>query len=267
MKDLLGKWKGLKEETRRFLKFLAIPLVAVILIMAVVILDKAGQNAKEPETVSAQAERTSPESASGQPEKVKVALKKDSVPQLDDLMKSYFNARKSCDRDALSKVYGGKTGEESLEQLASRMEEEVKFYQSFENLECYTTPGIADGDYVVYARFDIKFRQAETMAPSLIVCYAKTAADGSCYLVADNSKEESEFMEEANQSDEVQKMAKEVNEGLEKALKSDENLLAVYNALKNGVEEPEAAAETSGESGSEPTSEPASESASESNNR
>ena len=58
-------------------------------------------------------------------------------------------------------------------------------------------------------------------------------------------------------------MAKEVNEGLEKALKSDENLLAVYNTLKNGEEEPEAAAETSGESGSEP----ASESASESNNR
>ncbi len=267
MKDLLGKWKGLKAETRRFFKFLAIPLVAVILIMAVVVLDKAGQTAKEPETVSAQAEGSSTESASGQPEKVKVALKKDSAPQLNDLMKSYFNARKSCDRDALSKVYGGKTGDESLDKLASRMEEEVKFYQSFENLECYTTPGIADGDYVVYARFDIKFRQAETMAPSLIVCYAKTAADGGCFLVADNSREESEFMEEVNQSDEVQKMAKEVNEGLEKALESDENLLAVYNTLKNGEEETEAEVETTGESGGEPASEPASESASESDNR
>ncbi len=48
MKDLLGKWNGLKAETRRFLKFLAIPLVAVILIMAVVVLDKAGQPANEP---------------------------------------------------------------------------------------------------------------------------------------------------------------------------------------------------------------------------
>ncbi len=266
MKDLLEKWNGMKAETRRFLKFLAIPLVAVILIMAVVVLDKSGQPANEPETVSAKAESTSPQSDENQPQKVKVALQKDAVPELNDLMKSYFNARKSCDKDALSKVYGGKTGEESLDQLASRMEEEVKFYQSFENLECYSTPGIADGDYVVYARFDVKFRQAETMAPSLIVCYAKTASDGSCYLVADNSKEESEFMQEVNQSDEVQKMAKEVNEGLEKALKSDENLLAVYNALKKGEEEPEAAAETTGESDSESSDEPASESASQSNN-
>ncbi|WP_097005624.1 hypothetical protein [Lacrimispora amygdalina] len=260
MKDLIGKWKGMKEETRRFLKFLAIPLVAVILIMTVVVLDKTGQTGKEPETVSAKAEGSPSESTSGQPQKVKVALQKDAVPEVNDLMKSYFNARKSCDKDALSQVYGGNTGEESLDQLLSRMEEEVKFYQSFDNLVCFTTPGIADGDYVVYVRFDIKFRQAETMAPSLIVCYAKTAPDGSCYLAADNSSEESEFMEEVNHSEEVQKMAKEVNEGLEKALKSDENLLAVYNALKNGEEAPEAAAETTGESASEPSGESASDS-------
>ena len=65
----------------------------------------------------------------------------------------------------------------------------------------------------------LNFVRAETMSPSLIVCYAKTAPDGSCYLVADNSVEESEFMKEVNQSEEVQKLAKEVNEGLEKALK------------------------------------------------
>ncbi len=187
------------------------------------------------------------------------------MPELNDLMKSYFNARKSCDGTHFLKLMAVKPGREP-DQLASRMEEEVKFYQSFENLECFSTPGLANGDYVVYARFDVKFRQAETMAPSLIVCYAKTASDGSCYLVADNSKEESEFMQEVNQSDEVQKMAKEVNEGLEKALKSDENLLAVYDTLKKGEEEPEAAAETTGESASESSGESASESASQSNN-
>lgn len=82
-------------------------------------------------------------------------------------MEAYFKARKTCDLEALSTVYGNTSSEEILNEQSVRMEEEVKFYQSFENLVCYTAPGVDDGDYVVYARFDIKFRQAETLAPSM----------------------------------------------------------------------------------------------------
>ena len=51
-------------------------------------------------------------------------------------------------------------------------------------------------------------------------------------------------MEKANQSEAVQKQAKEVNNGLENALKSDENLLAVYHILMDEKEEPEAATDS-----------------------
>lgn len=248
MKDLLGKWKGLKAETRRFLKFLAIPLVVVILMMVVVALDKTEQASKEPETTLQETVSTSSESTLGQPEQLNVTLEKDAVPELKDLMEAYLNARKTCDLEALSTVYGGLSSKEDLEQQIAKMEEEVKFYQSFDGLECFTTKGLLDGEYVVYAKFNVKFRQAETTAPSLIVCYAKADADGNYYLVADNSKEESDLMETVNQSDEVQKLAKEVNEGLEKALKSDDNLLAVYHTLMNGDTEPKDAEESTSES-------------------
>ncbi|WP_077612027.1 hypothetical protein [Clostridium sp. Marseille-P2415] len=243
MKDLLEKWKkGSKEETKRVLKFLAIPLIAIVLIIVVVILDKPGQEGKEPENVSAAA-KGSPagdeEGTAKEPVKADFTLQEEAIPEIHDLMEAYFKARETCDADALSKVYGGTCTQEQLNDQSAKMEEEVKFYQSFENLVCYTAPGVEDGDYVVYARFDIKFRQAETLAPSLIVCYAKTAADGGRYLVADTSAEQSQYMEEANRSDGVQAMAKEVNDGLEKALKSDENLLAVYHILMDGTEEPE----------------------------
>lgn len=243
MKDLLGKWmKNSKEETRRFLKILSVPLVVILLIIVVVILDKTGQEGSNTESVLTTAEEE--EASEQETAKVEIVLQEEAVPEIHDLMEAYFNARKTCDVEALSKVYGGTFTQEELTDLSARMEEEVKFYQDFENLVCYITPGAEDGDYVVYARFDIKFRQAETLAPSLIVCYGKTAADGSAYLAAETGTEQSRYMEEANASDEVQAMAEEVNDELEKALKSDENLLAVYHTLMDEKEEPEESEES-----------------------
>ncbi len=240
MKDLIEKWKKVsKEEIRRLLKFLFFPLAAVILIFAVIVLDKPEQTGND--SANASTEAVDPGEAESTPSEsaMEITLQEEAIPAIHDLMEAYFKARKTCDIEALSKVFGNTCSDEAMSEQGARMEEEVKFYQSFENLVCYTATGLDEGDYVVYARFDIKFRQAETLAPSLVVCYVKTAADGSYYLVADTSTEQSEFMDKANQSEAVQKQAKEVNGGLEHALKSDENLLAVYHILMDEKEEPE----------------------------
>lgn len=239
MKDLLEKCKA-------WFKLLAIPLAVVILVIMVVLLDKPGQESGSEggESTPAATESSAyPEGA----EKREFKLQKEAVPEIHDLMETYFKARRACDAEALSDIYGGTAGEEELNIQLARLEEEAKFYQDFENLVCYTTPGTEDGDYVIYARFDIKFRQAETLAPSLIVCYGKTAADGSIYLVNDVTEEQSEYMEEANGSGQVQTIAKEVNGGLGKALKSDENLLAVYHMLLDEKEVPETVENSEGQ--------------------
>ena len=246
MKDLLEKWKTvLKGKNEKYLKLLFIPLIVIALMIAVIILDKPGQDGRDKEEsvpVATESSASPAEESGGQGAvKPEIKLQKEAVPEIHDLMEAYFKARKTCDIEALSKVYGGTSSSEELNGQLARLEEEVKFYQSFENLVCYTAQGEEDGDYVIYARFDIKFRQAETLAPSLIVCYGKTAADGSVYLVNGVTKEQSQYMEDANQSDQVQAMAKEVNSSLEKALKSDENLLAVYHTLMDEKEVPETA--------------------------
>lgn len=273
MKDLLEKWKKCsKEEIRRFLKLLAIPLIVIILIVIVAILDKPGQEGmKEPKDVTEASEGSAAgedESTAAESEKIEITLQKDAVPEIRDLMEAYFKARMTCDIEAFSNVYGDTLSQEELNVQSAELEEEVKFYQSFESLVYYTAPGLEDGDYVVYARVDIKFRQAETLAPSLNVCYAKTAADGSCYLVANISSAQSRYMAEVNKSDQVQALAAEVNGGLVKALQSDENLLAVYHTLLGKKGEPEGMTESSvPEENTTEETEAASESGSESDNR
>lgn len=268
MKHLLEKWKnGTKEETKRFLKFLAIPLIVIILMVVVVILDKPGKDDSNESGNGGGSASGTEESGAEETTMTEITLKKEAVPEIHELMEAYFKARKTCDSEALSDVYGGTCSAEELSQQSARLEEEVKFYQDYENLVCYTAPGLLEGDYLVYAKFDIKFRQAETVAPSLIVCYAKKGTDDTYYLVANTDKKQSEFMDEANKSDEVQSLAKEVNEGLDKALKSDENLLAVYHTLMDQKEESEESAASSGadESSAEET-EAATESGSQTNN-
>lgn len=235
MKDLLEKCKA-------WFKLLAIPLAVVILLIIVVLLDKPGQkdgSGGEEGTPAATESSAFPSGVNGGAGKQEFKLQKEAVPEIHDLMEAYFRARRTCDAEALSDIYGGTAGKEELDSQLARLEEEAKFYQDFVNLVCYTASGTEDGDYIIYARFDIKFRQAETLAPSLVVCYGKTAADGSIYLVSDITGEQSEYMEEANESGQVQTIAEEVNGSLEKALKSDENLLAVYHMLLDEKEVPE----------------------------
>lgn len=271
MKDLLEKWKKFsKEETRRFLIFLSIPLVVIILMIVIVLVDKPNkQGTKGTEEVLASVESSAAvdKSKETEPEKVEITLKKEAVPKIHDLMEAYFKARRTCDTKALSNVYGETSSKEELNAQGVKLEEEVKFYQDYKNLECYTAPGIANGDYLVYAKFDIQFRQAETLAPSLIVCYAKTSADNNYYLVANTNEEQSKYMEEANKSDQVQAMAKEVNHKLEQALQSDDNLMAVYHTLMDQKEEPEGTDESnSSEENTTQETETSSESDRESNN-
>lgn len=239
MKDLLKKGReGFTEETRRILKFLAIPLAVLILMAVIVVMDKpVKESTKDTEAVLQSTEALEEtKEQQGEEEKKEMAelTLKEASTEVKDVLEAYFKARRTCDTELLKSLYGDTCSQEKLHNERIRMEEEVKFYQSFDNLICYTAPGLLEGDAVVYARFDIKFRQADTLAPSMIVCYVKTNADGAVYLVAEPDAEQSAFLEETNRSSAVQAMAKEVNESLTAALESDENLLAVYHTLTDG---------------------------------
>lgn len=235
MKDLLENVKRrlAEEETTRYLKFMAIPLIAVVLIIVIVAADKPQENGGIEETAVSQSE-TSPV---GETEEEMEAAG-EAVYQLEEageeivsLMEAYFKARRTCDVDGLSDVYGGSASPEELREEGLRMEEEVKYYQNYSDLSCYRVNGPTEKSLVVYTRFNIKFRQSDTMAPSLFACLVKQGEDGNWHMMAGISPEEGAYMARVNESEDVQSMAGEVNTELRAALESDSNLLAVYNDL------------------------------------
>lgn len=251
MKNLSEKKKGSAEETRRVLKFMTLPLIAIVLMIVIVVLDKpedssekASETLAEVTSAAKEPDNTQEESQTAETKEPVITLEEEAVPEIHDLMEAYFKARRTCDVEAFSEIYGGTCGQDILHAQRVKMEEEVKFYQSFNNLVCYTTPGLFEGDYVVYAKYDIKFRQADTLAPSMIVVYASTAGDGSIYLTAQTSEEQLAYLTKVNQSEQAQNLAAEVNRNLSEALKADENLLAVYRTLVVDTDESREEGET-----------------------
>lgn len=240
MKDLLENLKKrlADEETIRYLKFMVIPLVVIILIIIIVVADRPqGEEGESTEDVSqieiGTAEAT--EEKTGDTEDTAYHLE-EAGEEIRSLMEAYFKARRTCDINGLAEVYGDSASPEELREEGLRMEEEVKYYQSYNDIACYSVNGPEENTLVVYTRFQIKFRQSDTMAPSLFACFVKRGADGSWHMMAEVTPEDGAYMAKVNESEAVQSMAEEVNVGLRAALETDSNLLAVYQALMSGEE-------------------------------
>ena len=224
MKDLLENLKKrlADEETVRYLKFMVIPLVVIILIIVIVAADRPQGEEGDSTADSSQME---------------IGTAETTEEEIRSLMEAYFKARRTCDINGLADVYGDSASPEELREESLRMEEEVKYYQSYSDIACYSVNGPVEHSLVVYTRFNIKFRQSDTVAPSLFACFVKRGADGSWHMMAEVTPEEGAYMARVNESEAVQRMAEEVNVSLRAALETDSNLLAVYNTLMNGEEQ------------------------------
>ena len=101
----------------------------------------------------------------------------DAYPELNALIKEYFRAYVTADVAAL----------EAVASPVSEMEKSYittisQFYEEYQNIKCYTKHGLSKDSYIVAACFDIKFTGQEVVAPSMVLFYVQTDADGTLYI-------------------------------------------------------------------------------------
>lgn len=101
----------------------------------------------------------------------------DAYPEINELIKEYFNAYVAADFVAL---------EEMVTPLSDMEKSYItamgQFYEEYRNIKCYTKHGLSRDSYIVSACFDIKFKDQEVTAPSMVLFYVQTNADGSLYI-------------------------------------------------------------------------------------
>ncbi|MEW4412812.1 hypothetical protein [Clostridium sp. AN503] len=253
----------MNEEQRRLLPVVIIPLIVIILMIIIVVADHSkDKKATEPSaptgTVSENPEQETMETAEGEnsgneetsPEETTVpaeseptdefetdTLKRDSVPEIRDLMKTYFKARSDADAETMNQLYGiGEVSETDLEAQKTRMRSNSKYVEGFENIATYVMNGTTGDAWLVYAIADIRFHSVKTTAPMIMWCYVKKDAEGN-YQILDNaslSENVQQFIDVANHSEGVRRLASNINVKLKEALAADADLNSVYGVLRDG---------------------------------
>lgn len=225
-------------------KYMVMALAAIIVVVVVIIvvggMKKDTNETESSASVSAAAESSE---TAAPPELPGGTLEKDSHQAINTLVNAYFAAVQNCDVEALSGLVDS-TDSISVEQLQAERE----FVEGYQNISCYTLNGPADGTYVVYVAYDMKFLNVETPAPCLIRLYVCTNSEGGLYIFNQESGMDStvvSYMEQINGREDVKALMGDVDSRLTEAMAADEALNALVSKLYGNT--PSEGAETPAE--------------------
>lgn len=237
----------------RYIRMAAVPLIVVIvLVIIIVVMDRKpeGQETGElTETVSVQAEDngSSAEGGGGSGESIEpdnsqyttdfsqYELQKDAVPQVNQIISDYFQAKVDQDAEKLFTLFGKATDDESLETRRQELQNEAVYIEDYEDIVCYTKPGLTEESYVVYVTYNVKFKRVDTLAPGLMWCYV-LKEDGGNFIIREHVMgEEADYVAKQNQTEDVRLLSNQVNERLRQAIESDTLLAGIYKDLRNGA--------------------------------
>lgn len=237
----------------KYIRMAAIPLVIVLVLVAIIlVMDRKPSNkeASAPTDVSLSSDEdiniSSDSSAAPEDEGVEpdnnqyttdfsqYELKKDEIPQVNQLISEYFQAKVDQDAQTLYRIFG-KSDDTGLEARKEELKNEAVYIEDYVDIVCYTKPGLTADSYVAYVTYEVKFRRVDTLAPGLMWCYVVKNDDGN-YMIRENVVgDEADYVAKQNQSEDVKLLSNQVNERLRQAIESDTVLAGIYKDLRNGA--------------------------------
>ena len=225
---------------RRYLYFAAIPVVVLILVVVILHSDKK-KDAGQTEAVAMTAETGQPvelnegdpagdeSSAADSSESSEYTLKQDEMPELTALVQSYCQAKTDCDPEALQQLFGvTDLSEDQIAAEREKMELVKASIKAYKNISCYYIEGAEADSYVIFPYFEIQYRKAAKLMPTLTWGYVKKQEDGQYRMVSELSDTEKEYVKSVGERADVKELQDQVKEAAAAAVSEDEVLQQVY---------------------------------------
>ena len=222
---------------RRYLYFAAIPVVVLILVVVILHSDKK-KDAGQTEAVAMTAETGQPVGLNeGDPavdessaaDSSKYTLKQDEMPELTALVQSYCQAKTDCDSEALQQLFGvTDLSEDQIAAEREKMELVKASIKAYKNISCYYIEGAEADSYVIFPYFEIQYRKAAKLMPTLTWGYVKKQEDGQYRMVSELSDTEKEYVKAVGERADVKELQDQVKEAAAAAVSEDEVLQQVY---------------------------------------
>ena len=233
MLDNFREW--LSDNLRYILLGLAILLALVLLFFGVKALT-GGFSDEKPKDTEKKTEQKKDSTDSDEAEKDDAdkedenALEKNAYPEVNALIESFYTAWGQKDVTKMKAL---------TDNFSSTDEAKVNsasYIESYENVVVYTKLGLEKDSYVVFASYDLKFKDIKTAAPGLSELYVYKDKDGEYRIHNDSSDAEvQECIEKTRQEKEVVVLIEEVEKKLNEAIASDAELKAFEEKLGQEV--------------------------------
>ena len=113
---------------------------------------------------------------------VETPLEKNAYPDVDALIKKYFDATADGDVDTISTITTGLSDDEKL-----RIKVIGDYIDAYTSVDVYTKPGPQENSYVCYAVTKVKFTGNDTEIPGMQTMYV-TTGDGGALVINENEQ-------------------------------------------------------------------------------
>lgn len=214
-------------------------IMPLVLIVCVIITVVIAVNANHREALEKEAEQaaiavSTEEAASIEEVEIpEYELEENAHPEINNLVRAYYDAQASGDIDTISKL---NTYLDEIEII--KVQEMSKYVDSYPVLDVYTKPGLEENAYVAYVCSQVKFSEMDQELPGMQTFYIGANEDGS-YFINDgtNDKTIRNYITKITLQDDVVDLNNKIVVEYNELLAEDEELEEYIAYLREKINE------------------------------
>lgn len=169
------------------------------------------------------------------PPEVANDLLTDAYPEVNALVNSYYAAMASSDIEALKQIVNSLDEEEQNKIVQKR-----EYIEGYNNIVCYSKIGPVENSYIIFAYYDIKFINIDTMAPGLELLYIYTDDSGKMYIYNGELDPETDaYVSTISGEEDVVNLFNTVNTKYQEVQAADPDLKAFVEQLNSVASTPQ----------------------------
>lgn len=170
--------------------------------------------------------------ATPEPQNYDVPLTENTIPELQTLIDSYYDAYAAGDIEVIREISNYLDETEAI-----RIEAMSEYVESYHDKMIYTKPGPVEGSYLAYVYFKMKVTNFEDGISGMETFYICTGEDGSLYLnEGEVSDEELEYIREVATREDVEELYNRVNVECNDTFLKNEELFYYIQEIVNEVQ-------------------------------
>lgn len=164
---------------------------------------------------------------------IEYELEKNTHPEINNLVRTYYDAQVSGDVETISKL---NTYLDEIEII--KVQEMSKYVDSYPVLDVYTKPGLTENSYVAYVCSEVKFSEVDQEMPGMQTFYIGTDENGD-YFINDgtNDADIHNYIKEITLQDDVVDLNNKVVVAYNELLAEDKELEEYIAYLREKINE------------------------------